>query len=531
LRRWAFLLVLLLGEALALSVSYDSSTLHGVPSGALATLVKNAGVAAKLGTIVLASFLLVAAASLRRVSSSVLAAAAVGPRPAVSLIAHLASFGVLAGLTVKLFGGSAALRPHGFVFLAGWLLSLVLVFATWLLALVPARALPRLARDLGGLLGASGLVGVVAFGAGRLSDQLWLPLRRLTFGLSSSALRVLVDQATGDPASLTFGTPTFLVSIAPQCSGYEGMGLNVVFLSVALWFFRDRLRFPRAFWLVPIGAAASFLVNVLRLVALVLVGTFISPDVAQGGFHSCAGTVLFCAVGLSIVALALRSPWLEAPTVAGAASEGRASNPAAPYLVPFLTTTAAGLVGRMFSSGTGGSLSVLEPALGLLALAFYWRVYRDVSWRPTWRGSGTAALAGLLIGLLSVVLAKLTPSAAPKAAADVSGVGGLAHVLLIVFVAPVTEELAFRGFLARRVSQRAFETLAPREISRIGVAVSTAAFGALQSHPIVGALAGLGYVLLYRARNRLADAIIAHVVTNALLLVAALVTRGGFGHF
>jgi exosortase E/protease (VPEID-CTERM system) len=520
--RWSALLLLLLAEGLALSVSYDASTFAGASSGAFNAVIRNAGVAVKLATVSLACFFLLAAARVRRGSGLAVAAAAAGHRYGPRLLAHLAAFGALAALTVALFGAAASAHAHALA--AGWLLALALVLVTWLLALVPARSLPLLGRKLAGLLGASLGLGVVALAAGRLSDQLWLPLRRVTFVFSALVLRSFVHDAISEPETFTFGTPRFLVDIAPQCSGYEGMGLNLVFLSVALWFFRDRLRFPRAWALLPVGAAASFLVNGVRLVALVLVGTFVSPEIAEGGFHSYAGTLLFCAVGLSTVALALRSRALATPDGAGrAVAPARAPNPAAPYLVPFLVAMTGALLARAFSGGDHEPLSVVKPLLGVGALAAYWPIYRDASWRPTWRVSWFAPLAGLLVAALWAGLDAIGPSASPRV--DASG-GVATRALMTVLVVPLTEELAFRGFLSRRLSSAAFETVDPRAISTVGVAVSSAAFGVLHSRPVAGAVAGLVYALAYRARGRLADAIVAHAVTNAALVIAAYVTGG-----
>jgi membrane protease YdiL (CAAX protease family) len=54
--------------------------------------------------------------------------------------------------------------------------------------------------------------------------------------------------------------------------------------------------------------------------------------------------------------------------------------------------------------------------------------------------------------------------------------------------------------------------------------VSSLAFGLLHRRPVVGTLAGVAYVLLFRRRGRLADAIVAHSVTNASLVVVGALT-------
>jgi membrane protease YdiL (CAAX protease family) len=61
-----------------------------------------------------------------------------------------------------------------------------------------------------------------------------------------------------------------------------------------------------------------------------------------------------------------------------------------------------------------------------------------------------------------------------------------------------------------------------------GLLVSSLAFGLLHKRLLAGFLAGLCYALAFRARGRLADAVIAHAVTNAVLVLFALLA-GAWG--
>ena len=78
------------------------------------------------------------------------------------------------------------------------------------------------------------------------------------------------------------GIKDFSVSIAPVCSGFEGIGLIWAFLGGYLVLFRRDLRFPQALLLIPIGTVIIWLFNVLRIVVLVLVGAWGRPEVARG---------------------------------------------------------------------------------------------------------------------------------------------------------------------------------------------------------------------------------------------------------
>jgi CAAX prenyl protease-like protein len=95
-----------------------------------------------------------------------------------------------------------------------------------------------------------------------------------------------------------------------------------------------------------------------------------------------------------------------------------------------------------------------------------------------------------------------------------------------VITVPIAEELAFRGFLIRRLMAADFERLDVRKFSLVSLPVSSLAFGLLHGDRwIAGTVAGLLYALVFLRRGRIGDAVAAHAVTNALL--AACVLLGG----
>jgi len=82
----------------------------------------------------------------------------------------------------------------------------------------------------------------------------------------------------------------------------------------------------------------------------------------------------------------------------------------------------------------------------------------------------------------------------------------------------MVEELAFRGFLIRRVISPDFDSLSPRRYTYFAVLVSSVAFGLLHGDRwIAGSVAGLIYAAVFLRRGRIGDAVVAHALTNALL--------------
>src|SRR5262245_44879851 len=104
--------------------------------------------------------------------------------------------------------------------------------------------------------------------------------------------------------SRLLGAGDFRVVIDAPCSGYEGVGLVIAMLGFYMFAFRRDLRFPIVLALLPIGAAAIWLLNTVRLALLISIGAHVSPDIALGGFHSQAGWVLFLSVTIGFMAIA-----------------------------------------------------------------------------------------------------------------------------------------------------------------------------------------------------------------------------------
>ena len=89
---------------------------------------------------------------------------------------------------------------------------------------------------------------------------------------------------------------------------------------------------------------------------------------------------------------------------------------------------------------------------------------------------------------------------------------------------PIVEELAFRGFLIRRLMANDFESLDPRQFTWFAVLVSSLVFGLLHGDRwIAGSIAGLIYAGVMLRRGSIGDAVAAHATTNALIAFAVLV--------
>ena len=97
------------------------------------------------------------------------------------------------------------------------------------------------------------------------------------------------------------------------------------------------------------------------------------------------------------------------------------------------------------------------------------------------------------------------------------------RTLAAVITVPIAEELAFRGFLLRRLISPDFESVSLKRWTLLAVFGSSLAFGVLHGDRwIAGTVAGMLYAAAQRWRGRIGDAVVAHGVTNALISISVL---------
>src|SRR5690606_32995845 len=142
---------------------------------------------------------------------------------------------------------------------AGTLVGSLLSWSEWRSTLRRVR-LPLLASVGAGLL---------AVGLGLLADRLWSTLG----GVTLRAVLVLLDRLEPEvlvsEVESVIGTPHFVVEISPECSGFEGMGLAVVFVGVLLIGAWNTMRIGRVLAFVPLLLVGVWGLNAVRIAALV----------------------------------------------------------------------------------------------------------------------------------------------------------------------------------------------------------------------------------------------------------------------
>lgn len=519
------MLAALLGEAVWLSLRFDAQALIGHPLWT-ARAIGTAPHIARLVISILAATALVgherAIAGLKQLAGRA------HQRVKLPLIAiHVVALLVFVRLSVTVFGADFATLDDGRKWAVAWFTSAAIVLASWSLALAPMRSWLWAAEQSRTLLARTIPLGIGVWAAGFLTQHLWASLARYTFFVVAWMLQIIYPVVVAQPARLVVGTPAFKVSIAQQCSGLEGIGLILAFLAVYLWLFRRELRFPAALALLPLGAVAVWILNDLRIVGLIMIGSMGFRDVALGGFHSQAGWLTFCGLALAMAVVTQRSGWFATAPLRRIHSRRESADMTTSYLLPFISLLAVGMITGAISA----TFEWLYP-LCLAAVAFtLWTCrhgYRDV----TWQLSLPATAIGVVVFAVWVALAPADlgdKQSWPEALASIPSHWAAAWLILrvlgfVIFV-PIVEELAFRGFLARRLIDPEFQRVPMGTFSWSSFAISSLLFGAMHGRFwFAGTVAGVLFALAMYYRRSLGDAMQAHATANGLIALYVLTT-------
>jgi exosortase E/protease (VPEID-CTERM system) len=448
------------------------------------------------------------------------------------LLAHLGLTLLFAGVSSILFGNRLPTALDG-ALVALWIVTGVTSAGLAALAFLPGAFWTQSLRSMRHVLAFALVVSVGAYAFGRIALTVWQPLSRGTLGLTYAMLHPFVPALSADPSTFAIGTRDFQVLIESECSGYEGLGLILVFTSAWLWFHRAEWRFPHALVLVPCGLAAIWIINSIRMAALVLIGIAGAPDVALGGFHSQAGWLGFNAVALGICLIARRVPWLLKGGAHSWSPSTGMSNPTAAYLMPFLAILGASMVAQL-GSDTFEWLYPIRVVTSVAALWYFRRSYRTLDWRIGWSSLGLGGLVFVLWMGLEPLVSSLAHASMPLALSQAPQPAKMTwlvfRVLGALVTVPLAEELAFRGFLLRRFDSADFQSVRWQSVSWFAILISSMIFGILHGERwLAGTIAGVIYATALLRRRSIGDAVAAHATTNALL--AGWVLIGGHWQF
>ncbi|WP_420380688.1 exosortase E/protease, VPEID-CTERM system [Marivita sp.] len=432
---------------------------------------------------------------------------------------HIAGIGLIAAPTLLL--SQSQLVEFAAFFLSDLAVGGALALLGAALWLMPGFAWRALFKDHARLLGPTIAISLLIPSMAWIIGLAWNwfeSLQLATFFSVAVVLAILGNDVFINLEVQTIGIQDFFVEVAESCSGIEGLALTTSFMAIYALMMKDDLRMGR-FWLIvwPAALVLSFILNVVRISVLILIGAYISPELAVNGFHSFAGWLSFTLLALLILTIVNVLPGLSKTPKSARAGDHLplTQDTAAAFIVPFLAFMLSGLFVHTFSQTPEVWYGVQVAAMA----AAVW-MFRKPILALTRDFDLIAIGAGFVVGLGWIVTAA---PAEPYASLAGFGAFGLAiwvvlRVIGTAVLVPLVEELFFRGYLFSLIDDGSAVRRA------LAILVTTAGFAGLHSRPIAAALAGLIFAAVLLRRGRVFDAIVAHAVANALIAAAALAT-------
>jgi exosortase E/protease (VPEID-CTERM system) len=261
----------------------------------------------------------------------------------------------------------------------------------------------------------------------------------------------------------------------------------------------------------------------VRIAALILIGNAGARQIALGGFHSQAGWIAFSAVSVGFCLVSQQVPWFTTKPQSKESLVAAERNSTAAFLLPFAMILAAGMIAA--ATMAAGSFEWLYPLRFFAAAGALWiyrRSYAGLNWRCDWVAPAIGAIVFVVwiaLDRFSTANADREVSAALMSSPMLAKITWIAiRVLGAVITVPLAEELAFRGFLMRRLVSPDFESVSFQKSTAFALLASSIVFGFLHGgYWIAGIVAGILFGLAVIRRGRIGDAVVAHATANALL--------------
>lgn len=443
------------------------------------------------------------------------------------LIFHITAYLLLLGLTAIAF----PLVPETHLLIPVlWLFLLVTVASSWAHCFFTFPAVLSFIATNTLLLIVAAVISAASVYTYYQAQALWEPLSYITLQGAGWVLSWLYADVFIDVPDKLLGLGEFIVFIAPECSGLEGILVAILVNSTYLFIDRRNLSFPLAFVLIPSGIALAILFNIARIVLLMMLGDSISPELAINGFHSVAGWLMaVCVVTINIFIFSTfvqsrRQSW-DRPIANNSSDEEaiNASELASAILIPFILVLVFVLLGGIVEGGRGVVYPVQVIIVGIVLLYYrkaYQPLYTLTGWMPLVVGS---LIAIIWWGLGSLEQIKSEFWLIDQNLYSSMAVYAWLVIRLIGFcvITPIVEELFFRAYLMARVANQDISLTDTLKTNWLAIVLSSVCFAILHQAYIAGFITALLLVWVRHYSNNLSAAIIAHAWANLLLSLLA----------
>ena len=416
-----------------------------------------------------------------------------------------------------------------------WLLLAFLVFVSWLNMWVSVKDITAIYVNHRNDIFASTLIATVVILLNFYAKILWEPLVAVSLNSTEWALSLFFSDVYVNTSEKLLGVNDFIVHISSQCSGLEGLVIALSVTSIYLFILRAELRFPLVFILLPVAALLAVMFNIIRLTMLISIGALYSPEIAVGGFHSVAGwltailvsfLIVFVFTSMNIFKIKPNNNLLNPRPNKTESKLSDDSQLAWAILVPFVLFLVTSLFSNIFLDDFNYWYP-LKIIVAILSLLYFWSFYLFIKPKK-WL---EPIFAGFIVAVLWVILVPASPEYNVHFIDSIQAMPlwlmlGWCVFRIIGFclIAPILEELAFRGYLLARVSQQPLLNINQLTFSLIALIISSIIFGFIHSDVIAGFMAGIIFgVIRYRHHN-LVEPIISHISANIFVAIWAVMT-------
>ena len=333
-------------------------------------------------------------------------------------------------------------------------------------------------------------------------------MNHATFYAVFVGLQALGVETFARPEDFLIVAHDFPVTIARQCSGVEGLALTTGFMVIYALLMRGEL-INRRYWgvLFPVALLISWVLNIVRIIGLLLIGAYVSPQHAINGFHSYGGWLMFTFLAISIVIVANSVAWFHKTPANTAKAPPVSRDPLAFQILPMVVLLVSGiLVNTFWSNPTAGY--PLQAGLMLLVLLYF----RDQIIALNWSFDWLAVLSGLAVGVMWVL--PVWADASPNEPMSLFWV--LCRLLGTMLLVPIIEEVFFRGYLLEKLGTGGIA------MRLLALVVTSVMFGLLHERIWAGFAAGLIFGLIKLRRDRICDPVQSHVTANVVVAAVAI---------
>ena len=444
-------------------------------------------------------------------------------------VLHLACYTGLFFTSIQLFNPESLSTPTWLSLL--WMTLMVLSLLTWARLLHPLAYISQFIKSNLTHLLVGGAIGFLLIQLTIHAGNLWEPLSLITLHGSSALLSLFfADDVFVDVPNKLLGVKEFVVHIAPACSGLEGLITSLGVTGIYLLALRKELVFPVAFLLLPIAIILSIILNIVRIAVLLTIGVFISPDIAVEGFHSVAGWISAAIVAFFVIFV------FSSLTVFNKANHQNTneeikqtgdSDLAWAILIPFILILIVSLLSQIVIDGFN-YLYPLKVIVGLSALFYFWKQYQ-LKLPQQWL---EPIIGGLVVAILWIILVPENPEYDLYFIFSLTDMTEGFIIAWFIFrfigfwvMAPIVEELIFRGYMLSRLSKQQIVLNQPITLSMIPLIISSLIFGIMHNAFVAGLIAGIIFAIIRYRSNSISEPILAHLIANMGVAIWAIYTE------